>query len=222
MKHTLRALGQTRACCVPNFYKSNGKIVQEKIIISSKSKASRIDLLKLDSMQLCIPIKKDDTEFRKWLGTEDRFIWEEYTLEEGNYNITDFEPNLFYPHCDYREQHNYQGIGKTATSGLLTDNQYLQAGIDVLTATTASRKKTAINKNFNQYGAWVYAHLMYSDYRLHAHYGGMHGLSGVIKWIINTISKSRSPPMSRNMKSYFSKRNMHYYCTGVEKEEYRP
>ena len=216
INHKLRSLGQTRECCVAQFYSRNGHVVEKKNP-TSKGLVSAININKMNSLKFCYPIGTELNELKNWMmhGRGD-WDWYSYSNEDGNYVAEDFDLYLYYPHCDFRSIHNYDRIGDRPATGLLTDTEYLEAARQHLTTKGKAAQKKVKDRNFGIYGAWVYVFLNYSDYRLHSQYGAMHCLSGICSLIMMHISQSRSTKMSSLMKSYLRNRNMHPYCTRTE------
>lgn len=210
MEHQLRSFGQTRRCCIKNYYTSNGK-VEEKKNNTAQDKESRIDIVHIHNLTFCLPAELQQ-DLRDFLVDEESYFrWESYNGEEGNFLIEDFSGNLFYPHCDYR--------GKIDYNKGTTDSDYLQSGLAVLQQKTKKNRDAAIKQNNGIYGVWPYVHLNYSDYQKHAHFGAMHAISGTCKLFFKYISGSRGNEMSKNMKKYLKNRNLHPYATAAGHEE---
>ena len=204
MNHELRSYGQTRKCCEEDFYKLHGKVEE---VASNRHTVSRINLKKFKELRWCMT-KAELEQFFAFTEDPKKFWeWHGYAENKGGYTIADFSSNLFYPHCDYRSQHDY-GTGTT-------DTAYLEAALNVLRlspkTSKAARDKFIRNESHGIYGAWHFVHLSYSDYQKHAQYGMMHALKGICHFFISFISKSRSNSISKNMSTYFSERNLHQY-----------
>ena len=198
LRHVLNSLGQTRKCCPDGFYSKNKNNELPPKGNKSTEFVRRINMNSnaLKTMRFCGPTDEIIAFFE---DKKAKAQWFSYKEEEGSYSFNDFDDNLYYPHCDYRERIDY-------TENATTDSLYLQNGFKIL---SQGRKK--LKHSHGVYGVWPYVHLDYSDYRLQAQYGAMHAMSGVIKMFLTYISISRSGGMTRNMKSYLQDRSLHPY-----------
>jgi hypothetical protein len=139
MEHELRSFGQTRRCCIKNYYTSNGK-VEEKKNNTAQNKESRIDIKHLDKLRFCLPAQPQQ-DLRNFLLGARYYKWESYNGEEGNFVIQDFSGNLYYPHCDYnnKEKEDYN-------KGTTVSN-YLESGLAVLQQKMKKNREAAIKQN---------------------------------------------------------------------------